>query len=184
MAKEIENNVMDSQIISKTASVNIDQPIGRKKRSTWTKQNAEQFKPIFNELIETGEPRIILFESVHLLPSTLRVKIYDALSWLAENSNEIKYARLKQNCCIRLERSGITIRLKDVISSMLPSESPAPVDWKKALLEFLSTANDGDVKEFPGVKLLGDEREILAGICAGVAVWSVSDAGLRVIKGV
>jgi hypothetical protein len=169
-------------IASKTAPSTIERISTKRPRSTWSSKNANQFRQIFDILINTGQPQIILYESVSVTPNTLQVKIYDALGWLAENDPSSTYRELKKISTIRQERDGITIRLKEGIIS---SENIVKKQkWQDELVQFLSEAREGEVREFSEVRLLSEDEEILAGICAGVGTYKIFGDKLIVIKGI
>ena len=56
--------------------------------------------------------------------------------------------------------------------------------WEDELVQFLSEAREGEVREFSEVRILSEDEEILAGICAGVGTYKIFGDKLIVIKGV
>jgi hypothetical protein len=153
----------------------------RSPRSTFTEQNAEQFRiKLFDVVIESGLDQMVAYESFAYSPSTLRIKIHDALAWLAENHVDEKYRLLKNAVKIRQEARGITVRFKDHFD-VAPLEVISK-QWKEELVTFLGEAELGISQEW--TVTLGEEDQILvAGLCADVAVYKYENGKLRVMKG-
>jgi hypothetical protein len=168
---------------SQTAPTTIERLHKRIRRSTWTDRNAEQFRTkLFDVVIDTGADQMVPYESFNYSPNTLRIKIYDALAWLAENhTNKARYQELKSRVTIRAEARGVTVRYKD---SFYVIGDSAITQWKDELANFLANAEHGLAKEWSGLRLTLDEQEIVAGVCSEIATWRYENETLRVIKGI
>lgn len=92
-------------------------------RSTYTSNNAEVWVDIFNELIDSDYKleKAVPWGTLGLKPSSLYIKITDALKWLADQEREIlktnpqapsKYNILKNSYKICKEDIGVTFRVR------------------------------------------------------------------------
>ena len=88
----------------------------QKMRSTYTKLNAELFRPLFDAVLKDGREKTLPYASFRLSPQTLYVKICDALKYLIEREeNETlknSYLILKASFKIRAEKDGVTLRAR------------------------------------------------------------------------
>lgn len=172
--------MIESHPITDSRVFDPESDIGINIRCYYTPTAANEYKPIFDELLASRENRQILCSDVGLKSSTLYQKCQDALKWLADNGDP-RYAILRKEISIRRKSDRILLFFKSsmryviskggVVGGTRVLEEQAR-SWKDDLVEWLGKAKSGDIYDsrdkYGGLILSGEEREWLVRMLGGV----------------
>lgn len=115
-------------------------------RYTYSKQNADNFRSIFDGMTADDKDRFISSEGAKL--STLHAKITDALRWLSAEEGG-KYATLKAKVLFHKMPSGVLIRRVTSKSKGGPLQvsKVSREDWTSDLHTWLASAQPDEIWE-------------------------------------
>lgn len=135
----------------------------RQSRPSYSPDNAEDFRPIFDKMQRTREAQEIFSQKVGLKASTLYLKANDAFKWLAENDrNKEQYAILRQSICISRRAHSILLYFKPNFSNLVVKAVEAVNGlegrtWKDDLQDWIALAQSGQLWDtqlvYPNVDL-------------------------------
>lgn len=113
-------------------------------RYTYTESNAARWKPLFDSLIG-GEPeRVVPLAGNARSLCSLKVRIGDALKWLADqfalahNATFKAYAELKPKLRFGTSERGLIIRVRHVPAIVAPPDASKPLNLDSATLARLA----------------------------------------------
>lgn len=161
-------------------------------RWTYSQINADEIRPIFDEMIRSNKNMEIMVVKTGYKIDVLQTKCSDALKWLKENGSEEdkqKYSKLRSS--IKIGKSDDNTRivmyfrgnLIAAIGQILQGKNPIEVvkDW-------VSNAQANDIFDSrqrisDNVKLSEAQREQLTTLCAELGLeLEITDNDFRVMK--
>lgn len=163
-------------------------------RPSYTYENAEKWKPTFDELIATKMMREVLTADTGLRTSTLYLNAQDSLKWLCDNSakeeDKQRYSQLRNQIKItKLEEGGIRFVFKATIGFI--ASQPAGVvinnltpSWISEFESWLLTAQSGDLFEKNKIRVSKDEHTWLMKMLApleGVEL-EVTETSVKIMR--
>lgn len=165
-------------------------------RPSYSPDNANFFRPLFDSMIADCQSKTITSVDTGFKVSTLYLKAQDALKWLADNwpdeTQRMKYVDLRQKIVIRrVMELGVAFRFKPSGLSLVKAARTIStlVEWRERFEKWLSTAQSLEVwdsKEVYGdnIVVTPADREWLYKILApleGVEV-DATDRRVRVMR--
>lgn len=166
--------IIDQKVFDPTADIGINT------RCYYTPTTANEYKPIFDELLTNRENRQILCSDAGLKSTTLYQKCQDALKWLAENGDS-KYALLRKEISMRRKSDRILLFFKASVRHIVSKggmvggtmELEEQVrGWKDDVTDWLGSAVSGSIYDsrtkYGGLVLNQEEREWLVKMLGGL----------------
>lgn len=118
-------------------------------RYTYTEANASRWRPLFDSLINGESERLVPLAGNARSICSLKVRIGDALKWLADqfvlahNTAYKAYAELKPRLRFGTSESGLIIRVRPASPLLAQTSEYEPLNLDTATLERLTAmAND------------------------------------------
>lgn len=176
--------------------------------SYYNRQNAEQFKPVLDEILKTNKSMLIQYEDLDVISqNSAYLKIQRAFMYLAKHDDP-KYNALRKMVTIRRTEEGIMLFLKkatrsaaikasvidtDIMFSTKDKKVPvmeqiesAFTDIRDKLLEFIESAEDGQILRLTDIIMTQEHKAEIKEILAQVEEFKLlklTNDELKIIKG-
>lgn len=169
----------------------LDKPtIGGPLRASYTPDNAKEWKPVFDAMLNTLTSFTITEELSGYKPTTLYIKANDALKWLIDSSpseeDRMKYANLRCRIVIRKVKTGVELNFKNTMSNALGAAIPtnSQKNWKDEFMAWWEGAQPGEIWSKREIVVGEEQKEWLMGVVSGVdgTELEVTATSIRVMR--